>query len=75
MSVLRLLPLAQSELEGTAPTFLDRLFTGSFAIGPFVRSGTPLQARIVAGGFPPALARSTERRRARWYRDHVAAVT
>jgi uncharacterized protein len=75
MSVLRLLPLAQSELAGVSPTFLDRLFAGSFAIGPVVRSGTPLQERIVAGGFAPALARPTERRRARWYRDYVAAVT
>ena len=75
MSVLRLLPLAQSELEGAAPTFLDRLFTGSVAIGPVVRSGTSLPERIVAGGFPPALARPSERRRVRWYRDYVAAVT
>lgn len=75
MSVQRLFPLAQSELEGSEGGFLERLFAGAFSIGPVARSGTPLPERIVAGGFPPALARPTERRRARWYRDYVAAVT
>ncbi|MFN2323055.1 MAG: ATP-binding protein [Trueperaceae bacterium] len=76
MTVLRLYPLAQVELEATDPRFLDRLFAGAFAVGPFDRSsGASLAERIVAGGFPPALARPSERRRQRWYRDYVDAVT
>jgi predicted AAA+ superfamily ATPase len=75
MTVLRLYPLAQAELEGSDGAFLDRLFAGAFSLGRIPRSGAPLADRIVAGGFPPALTRSTERRRTRWYQDYVDAVT
>lgn len=75
MTVLRLGPLAQVVLEETDPTFLDRLFAGTFSAGPIGRSGASRTERIVAGGFPPELTRPSERRRRRWYRDYVDAVT
>ena len=36
--------------------------------------GDDLLERIVAGGFPPALARPTARRRANWQRDYVETL-
>lgn len=75
MAVLRLFPMAQAELERIEPTFLDHLLVGSFPIGRVERSGEPLAARMVAGGFPPALARRSDTRRAAWYWDFVLAVT
>lgn len=75
MAVLRLYPMAQAELTRIEPTFLDHLFEGSFPIGRVERSGAPLIERMVAGGFPPALARRRDARRAAWYRDYVLAVT
>lgn len=71
MEILRLHPLAQSELAGGRSDFLDRLFEGRFAVRRYGRLGLELAERIVAGGYPAALARASHRRRAAWYRDHV----
>lgn len=74
MEILRLHPLSQSELASTEPTFLDRLFGDGFKARPYARLGGELARRIVAGGYPAALARSTPRRRAAWYRDYVETL-
>ncbi len=71
MGLLRLHPLAQSELERTQPRFIDALFAGSFRTGIAERLGSGLARRIVAGGYPAALARATAARRSAWYRDYV----
>jgi predicted AAA+ superfamily ATPase len=74
MEILRLHPLAQSELAGAKPAFLDTLFGCGFKARPYARLGKELARRIVAGGFPAALARSTAQRRAAWYRDYVETL-
>lgn len=74
MAILRLFPLAQSELAGRASRFIDTLFTGTFKTRPFERLGAELADRIVAGGYPAALARATSRRRTAWYRDYVETM-
>ena len=74
MEILRLHPLAQCELAGTKPAFLDALFGGGFKARPYERLGGDLVRRIVAGGYPAALARTTARRRATWYRDYVETL-
>ncbi len=74
MEIIRLFPLAQSELEKKKSVFLDALFVGNFKIGKYERLQTQLPQRIVAGGYPAALARNTPRRRAAWYRDYVDAI-
>ncbi len=74
MEILRLHPLAQSELAGTKPTFLDALFGRGFTTQPYDRLGAELLARIVAGGYPAALGRATPRRRATWYRDYIETL-
>lgn len=74
MEILRLHPLAQGELAGEEPTFLDALFGRGFTARPYQRLGQDLIQRIVAGGYPAALARSTARRRATWYRDYVETL-
>ena len=51
MEILRLHPLAQSELGGAESGFLDRLFGGGFKARSYVRLGDELARRIVAGGF------------------------
>jgi predicted AAA+ superfamily ATPase len=71
MAILRLHPLAQCELAGRAPRFLDTLFAAGFRTATSPRLGPALAERIVAGGYPAALARRTARRRAAWYRDYV----
>ncbi len=74
MEILRLHPLAQCELAGKVPSFLDRLFAGSFPTKSYERLGEELFERIVTGGYPAALARATHRRRSAWYRDYVGTI-
>jgi predicted AAA+ superfamily ATPase len=74
MEIVRLHPLAQSELAGRRGGFLEGLFSGSFKTGTYDRLGTDLVQRVVAGGYPAALARSTARRRTAWYRDYIETI-
>jgi len=74
MEILRLHPLAQCELAGRAPAFFAALFEGRFKTRHYGRQGRELAARIVAGGYPAALARPTPRRRAAWYRDYIKTL-
>lgn len=74
MEILRLHPLAQCELARRAPVFLDSLFAARFGTRQCERLAGVLFDRIVAGGYPAALARSAGRRRTAWYRDYVDAL-
>jgi predicted AAA+ superfamily ATPase len=74
MEILRLHPMAQAELERKSPGFLGRLFSPEFKARATGRLGNDLLERIVAGGYPPALARSSVRRRASWYRDYIETL-
>ncbi len=74
MEILRLFPLAQAELEGERPGFLDALFGGRIRTRNLDRLGAELADRISRGGYPPAVARTTSHRRAAWYRDYVEAM-
>jgi predicted AAA+ superfamily ATPase len=71
MEILRLHPLAQSEIAGTRPKFIDHLFRGQFNTSLSGRLGGELAQRIVDGGYPAALARRLPARRRAWYRDYV----
>ena len=74
LETLRLHPLAQCECERRVPDFLDALFGGGFPFERRERLGERLAERLVAGGYPAALARPPGRRRARWYRDYLDAL-
>jgi predicted AAA+ superfamily ATPase len=74
MEILRLHPLAQAELAAHPPGFLSALFGKGFKSSPQTRLGKELVERIVAGGYPSALARTLPRRRATWYRDYVETL-
>jgi predicted AAA+ superfamily ATPase len=73
METIRLHPLAQSEIARRPPRFLDTLFDGRFKARTSRRLAVELAERVVAGGFPTALARSPGRRAA-WYRDYLDAL-
>jgi uncharacterized protein len=74
MEILRLFPLAQTELARKKSTFLDALFGAAFKTRRTHRLASQLAERIVAGGYPTALARASDRRRAAWYRDYLGAI-
>ena len=80
LQIVRLHPLAQVELEGQSLTpnqpsgFLGALFGDGFRVSQSERLGLRLIEKVVAGGFPPALAAPTERRRANWYRNYIETL-
>ena len=74
MEILRLHPLAQSELARKTPHFLEALFGARFPVRHTERLGLALAERIVAGGYPAALARASIPRRRAWYRDYVETL-
>lgn len=74
MELLRLYPLAQCEVAGASPRFIDVLFSRGFKARQFGRLGVELAERIVAGGYPAALARGSGRRRRDWYRAYIETL-
>lgn len=74
METVRLHPFAQCEIEGRRPAFLAELFEADFPIRRSERLGRRLAERVVAGGYPAALARQSQHRRAAWYRGYVGVM-
>lgn len=74
VEILRLHPLSQSEITGSREGFLPRLLREQFGTESEPRLGREILERLAAGGFPAALARSSERRRSAWYRGYVDAI-
>ncbi|MBX4917158.1 ATP-binding protein [Rhizobium bangladeshense] len=73
MEVVRLLPLAQSEIRRAGSTFLRDAFQNEATAGePIV--GDDLIAVVLAGGYPEALGRKTLSRRQDWYADYINAI-
>lgn len=74
METLRMLPLSRVEIAGVHSTFLDRLFAGAFESDKQAIVGDELVRFVLAGGFPEAIARETERRRQDWARSYLTSV-
>lgn len=74
MELLRLHPLAQCEIAGVPSQFLRALFSAGFKARKYERLGRELAGRIVAGGYPAALARASGRRRRDWYRAYIETL-
>ena len=75
LAVITLLPFAQAELAGTPGDLLDRLFDGDAlpaAVNPVV--GDDLMARVLQGGYPEVLRRTSARRQQAWLQDYVALI-
>ncbi len=75
MEILTLAPLAQAEIEDTGTSVCDALFGEDLPATP----GAPLDrseliGRIVRGGYPEPVARSTEDRRAAWFASYVDTI-
>ena len=75
MEILTLWPLAQAEIEGTIPGFVDACFSGQ-AGSPLRlgRSPTTLVQRMLVGGYPEALARVAAQARARWFDGYLTTL-
>jgi predicted AAA+ superfamily ATPase len=74
MEILTLLPLSQSELLGRLPDFLDRAWAQDWSGLQPLPDGTTLHERVLAGGFPEVLRRTSYARREAWARAYVTAL-
>ncbi len=74
METLRMLPLAQAEIAGRVPTFLENLFAGEFHEKRETIVGDDLVQVALRGGFPEALVRASERRRQDWARSYLTSI-
>lgn len=74
MEIVRLLPLAQAELRGRRPTFLERAFAGEPPPPGSPLVGDDLMEAVLAGGYPEALQRPTWQRRQKWHLDYLDAI-
>jgi predicted AAA+ superfamily ATPase len=74
METIRMLPLARVEVIGRSSTFLKRLFAGDLSTGKNLVVGDALTALALVGGYPEAIARSSERRRQDWARSYLTSV-
>lgn len=74
MEVVRLLPLAQSELMGHKPTFLTQVFQGQIPSVKKTVIGDELVSAVAGGGYPEALSRTNWSRRQSWYLEYVDSI-
>jgi predicted AAA+ superfamily ATPase len=77
MEVMTLWPFSQSEIQGTQESFVDTLFSQK----PVGWSGKTAALRreelledVVAGGYPPAVARHSATRRDAWFQSYVMTM-
>ena len=73
MEVVRLLPLAQSEIRTSGSSFLLDAFRNEASAGDSI-VGDDLMAAVLAGGYPEALGRKTWARKQDWYVDYIQAI-
>jgi len=74
METLTLLPLSQSEIEGRTLNWLDCLFSGRLPQPGSEARTDNLVHRVLQGGYPEMLLRTTPRRRVAWARQYVDAM-
>ena len=79
MEILTLWPLSQAEIQGTATSFVDALFSAESPVARFknaapVPSRQEIIERVVRGGYPEPLTRSSAARRASWFESYIATI-
>lgn len=75
MEVVTLYPLSHSEVLGRGkPAFLDRAFRSEPPQAGDKIIGEDLMDIVLAGGYPDAVSRSSEKRRRGWFRAYVDAL-
>jgi len=74
METLSLLPLSQSEIEGQSANWIDNVFAGRILNAGVPALGNDLIDRVLRGGYPEAIARTSARRRVTWARQYMDAI-
>ena len=75
MEVLSLSPFSQGEIESRREHFVDACFAKDFTAGNYRDSGwADLVERIVQGGYPEAITRSSSARRQAWFGSYITTI-
>lgn len=75
VETIELYPLSQSEIDQTSPSeFLEKAFNGALKPGRGVHRTDRLIERILAGGYPEALSRSSASRRRDWLTSYARSL-
>ncbi len=74
MEILPLYPFSAGELDGVVEGFIPRLFRGTLDPVEPLRVEENLTARLTRGGYPEAVRRRDENRRAAWFASCLSTI-
>lgn len=74
METLSLLPLSQSEIESRSANWIDSVFAGRILKVDQPALGSDLIERVLRGGYPEVILRTSARRRVAWARQYIDAM-
>lgn len=74
METLSLLPLSQSEIEGRRANWIDNAFSGKILNEGVNQPEKSLAQRILKGGYPEAISRTSAKRRQAWAMQYLEAI-
>lgn len=74
MEIIPLFPFSAGELLGKREGFVTRLFDGTVAKSKSHFAKDHLAARLVRGGYPEAVQRKTDDRRAAWFASYISTI-
>ena len=74
MEIIPLFPFSAGELAGQREGFVQRLFNGTLAKPKANSANDNLPARLVRGGYPEAVQRKADDRRAAWFAAYISTI-
>jgi predicted AAA+ superfamily ATPase len=74
METLSLLPLSQSEIEGQRANWIDNAFAGKILHTGVNQPERSLTQRVLKGGYPEAISRTSAKRRQAWAMQYLEAI-
>lgn len=74
MEIIPLFPFSAGELAGQREGLLRRLFDGAIAEAKQIAAQDDLPARLVRGGYPEAVQREDDDRRAAWFASYISTL-
>jgi uncharacterized protein len=74
MEIVTLWPLAEQEIEATTDAFVDRIFSRQARWPEVPTAGPAVVDRILRGGYPEALIRTSAARRRAWFASYVTTI-
>lgn len=74
MEILTLWPLSIAEIDGDTENIIDACFSPDYTRHPFNHPPIDLFARMITGGFPEPLQRSSHRRRQAWFDAYISTL-